>query len=151
SVFAVICLLAGILPGFVIDALAPVVQALVGGRIPPQAGRQWLAIVPIAEGRSSYDGLLIFLFIGMAAWGAAFAIHRLASHALRRGAAWDCGYPDASPATQYTAGSFAQPIRRVFGTVVFLAREEVTMPAPGEIQAARFHLRLRDLVWEVLF
>src|SRR5262249_15113400 len=60
SVFAVICLLAGILPGFVIDALAPVVQALVGGRIPPQAGRQWLAIVPIAEGRSSYDGLLIF-------------------------------------------------------------------------------------------
>ena len=27
-----------------------------------------------------------------------------------RAPAWDCGYPDTSPATQYTAGSFAQPI-----------------------------------------
>ena len=51
------------------------------------------------------------------------AIHRLASDQLRRAPAWDCGYPDASPATQYTATSFAQPIRRVFGSVVFRARE----------------------------
>ena len=100
---------------------------------------------------SSYDGLLLFLFIAFSASIAAFAIHRLASHAVRRVAAWDCGHPDASPATQYTAGSFAQPIRRVFGTIVFLAREEVTMPPPGAIQAARFEVRLRDLVWEVLY
>ena len=56
---------------------------------------------------------------------AALSIHRLASDKVRRGPAWDCGYPDASPATQYTAGSFAQPIRRVFGTLVFRARETV--------------------------
>ena len=62
---------------------------------------------------------------------AAFAIHRLASDRLRRAPAWDCGYPDPSPATQYTAGSFAQPIRRVFGTVVFRAREIGEMPPPG--------------------
>ena len=37
--------------------------------------------------------------------------------ALRRGPAWDCGFPDPSPATQYTADSFAQPFRRVFGDV----------------------------------
>ena len=149
--FAAICLLAGIFPGFVIDALAPVVQGLVGGRLPAQAGERWLSIVPIAEGRSSYNGLLIFLFVAISASTAAFAIHRLASRALRRGAAWDCGHPDPSPATQYTAGSFAQPIRRVFGTVVFLAREEVTMPPPGDMRAARFQVRLRDLVWDVLY
>jgi hydrogenase-4 component B len=149
--FAAICLLAGIFPGFVIDALAPVVQGLVSGRLPAQASDRWLSIVPIAEGRSSYNGLLIFLFVAISASVAAFAIHRLASRALRRGAAWDCGHPDPSPATQYTAGSFAQPIRRVFGTVVFLAREEVEMPPPGEVQAARFHVRIRDLVWDVLY
>jgi hydrogenase-4 component B len=148
---AAICLLAGILPGFVIDALAPVVQGLVGGRMPAQASDTWLSIVPIAESRSSYNGLLIFLFIAISASLTAFAIHRWASQAVRRGAAWDCGHPDASPATQYTAGSFAQPIRRVFGTVVFLAREEVAMPAPGDMRAARFEVRLRDLVWEVLY
>jgi formate hydrogenlyase subunit 3/multisubunit Na+/H+ antiporter MnhD subunit len=149
--FAAICLLAGIFPGFVIDALAPVVQGLVGGHLPAQASERWLSIVPIAEGRSSYNGLLLFLFIAISASTAAFAIHRLASRALRRGAPWDCGHPDPSPATQYTAGSFAQPIRRVFGTVVFLAREEVAMPPPGDMRAARFQVRIRDLVWEVLY
>jgi formate hydrogenlyase subunit 3/multisubunit Na+/H+ antiporter MnhD subunit len=149
--FAALCLLAGIFPGLVIDGLAPVVQGLVGGRLPAQASERWLSIVPIAPGRSSYNGLLIFLFIVLSASAAAIAIHRLASHALRRGAAWDCGHPDPSPATQYTAGSFAQPIRRVFGTIVFLAREEVTMPPPGDGRAARFEVRLRDLVWDVLY
>ncbi|HTO82762.1 MAG TPA: hydrogenase 4 subunit B [Methylomirabilota bacterium] len=151
AIFAAVCLLAGILPGFIIDGLAPVVQSLVGGRLPSQASQQWLSIVPIAEGRSSYNGLLIFLFIAISASTVVFAIHRLASHALRRGAAWDCGHPDPSPATQYTAGSFAQPIRRVFGTIVFLAREEVAMPPPGDVGAARFEVRLRDLVWDGLY
>ena len=62
----------------------------------------------------------------------------------RRGPAWDCGFPDPSPATQYTADSFAQPIRRVFGEVVFLARERVDMPAPGDARPARLTVTLRD-------
>src|SRR5262249_3947738 len=150
AVFAAVCLLAGILPGFIIDGLAPMVQSLVGGRLPAQTSQQWLSIVPVAENRSSYNELLIFLFISISASTVVFAIHRLASHALRRGAAWDCGHPDPSPATQYTAGSFAQPIRRVFGTIVFLAREEVTMPPPRDGRAARFGDRMRDHVRDVL-
>ena len=111
----------------------------------------WLTIVPIAESRSSYNGLLLFILIAVAAWLAAYVIHRWASHAMRRSAAWDCGFPDASPATQYTAGSFAQPIRRVFGTFVFHAREEIHMPPPGDMRPARFHVHLHDLVWDVLY
>jgi hydrogenase-4 component B len=149
--FAALCLLAGILPGFVIDTLAPVVQGLVAGRLPVQASERWLSIVPITETRSSYNGLLIFLFITATASLTAYAIHRFASHAVRRGPAWDCGHPDPSPATQYTAGSFAQPIRRIFGTMVFLAREDVHMPLPGDRQAARLEVRLRDLVWDVFY
>ncbi len=149
--FAGLCLLAGILPGFVIDALAPVSQSLLGGRMPSQNPDGWLSIVPIAEGRSSYNGLLVFLFIALSASAAAYAIHLLASKKVRRAPAWDCGFPDPSPTTQYTAGSFAQPIRRVFGTLVFKARERVDMPAPGEIRAARLHVELRDLVWDTLY
>jgi hypothetical protein len=70
---------------------------------------------------------------------------------VRRGPAWDCGFPDASPATQYTADSFAQPIRRVFGEVVFQARERVDMPPPGDTRPARLAVTLRDLVWEALY
>jgi formate hydrogenlyase subunit 3/multisubunit Na+/H+ antiporter MnhD subunit len=146
-----VCVLCGILPGFVIDALAAVVQPLVAGRMQAQAAIPWLSIVPVAEGRSSYNGLLVFVFIGAAAWLSALAVHRWGSHAVHRGPAWDCGFPDASPATEYTAGSFAQPIRRVFGTLVFQARESVYMPPPGSMQPARFKIDLRDLIWDVIY
>src|SRR5262245_12194930 len=95
--FAALCLVAGIVPGFFIDALAPVVEGLVGQRLPTQSGVEWISIVPIAESRSSYNGLLVFLFIISSATLAALAIHRFASDRLRRAPPWDCGYPDASP------------------------------------------------------
>jgi hypothetical protein len=82
---------------------------------------------------------------------AAIAIHRLASDRLRRGPAWDCGYPDPSTATQYTASSFAQPIRRVFGSMVFSAREQVEMPPPGDQRPAQLTVTLRDPVWDALY
>jgi hydrogenase-4 component B len=148
---AALCLVAGTLPGIFLDALAPVAQALVGMSMPHQAGLDWLTIVPIAQSRSSYNGLLVFIFVLMSGSLAAFAIHRLASDKLRRGPAWDCGYPDPSPATQYTASSFAQPIRRVYGTLVFRAREIGEMPPPGSTAPARLTVELRDLIWDALY
>jgi formate hydrogenlyase subunit 3/multisubunit Na+/H+ antiporter MnhD subunit len=148
---AALCLLAGILPGYFIDALAPVVQPLSGASLPRQEQLDWLTIVPIAQSRSSYNGLLLFLFIALAAGLAAEVIHRWASAAVRRSAAWDCGFPDPSPMTQYTAGSFSQPIRRVFGSVVFRASEEVHIPPPGDARPARLHVRLSDVPWDVLY
>ena len=150
-VLVVLCLVAGILPGYFIDVLAPVVQSVVGGHLPEQAALSWLTIVPIAESRSSYNGLVLFVLIAAAATIAAYVIHRWASHVIRRSAAWDCGFPDASTATQYTAGSFAQPIRRVFGTLVFHAREEIHMPAPGDPQPAQFKVHLQDRVWDAFY
>jgi formate hydrogenlyase subunit 3/multisubunit Na+/H+ antiporter MnhD subunit len=149
--FAALCLIAGIVPGLFIDALAPVSDALIGARMPAQIGAQWLAIVPIAASRSSYDGLLVFVFIAGSGMLAAFAIHRLASDRLRRAPAWDCGYPDPSPATQYSATSFAQPIRRVFGGIVFRAREQAVIPPPSDMRPAQLKVELRDLVWEFLY
>ena len=78
----------------------------------------WLSIVPIAESRSSYNGFLVFAFIASRRAFAVEIIHRFASRAVRRAPAWDCGYPDPSPPPNIPAGSFAQPIRRVFGTSV---------------------------------
>jgi formate hydrogenlyase subunit 3/multisubunit Na+/H+ antiporter MnhD subunit len=150
-VFAAPCLLAGILPGLVIDALAPVTQSLVADRMPVQSENPWLSIVPIAEGRSSYNGLLVFAFIAISASLAILAIHRWGSHAVRRAPAWDCGWPNPSPVTQYTAASFAQPIRRVFATQLFRASEDVEMPPPGDQRPARLHVRIHDLVWDYLY
>jgi hypothetical protein len=146
--FVALCLVAGLVPGFVIDAIAPAAELLSGARLPVQAHEPWLSIVPVAESRSSYNGWLVFAFIAFSATFAVVLIHRSASHALRRSAPWDCGFPDPSPVTQYTSGSVAQPILRVFGPLLFLAREQVEMPPPGDTGAARFRVEMRDLIWE---
>jgi hydrogenase-4 component B len=148
---AALCLVAGVLPGLVMDGLSPVTLALLNDRMPVQLGVPWLSVVPIAESRSSYNGALVFFFIVISGSLAASVIHRFASHAMRRAPAWDCGFPDPSPMTQYTAGSFAQPIRRVFGTLVFRAREHIEMPPPGDTRPARLRVDLKDLIWDLLY
>jgi formate hydrogenlyase subunit 3/multisubunit Na+/H+ antiporter MnhD subunit len=148
---AALCVLAGILPGFFIDALAPVTSALSGAALPRQASIPWLSIVPIAESRSSYNGLIIFVFLISAGTVAAAVIHRFATRATRRSAIWDCGFPLDSPATQYTSSSFAMPIRRVFGASVFSVIERVDMPPPGEMRAGHFQVRVRDPAWRFAY
>jgi formate hydrogenlyase subunit 3/multisubunit Na+/H+ antiporter MnhD subunit len=145
------CLLAGIFPGLLVDALRPVTIALTGTPLPPQASQAWLTLVPIADTRSSYNGLLVFAFMLGSGGLAAFAIHRLASDKWRRGPAWDCGFPDPSPTTQYSASGFAQPIRRVFGSLVFRAREHGVMPPPGSTAPARLTVTVRDPIWDTFY
>jgi len=151
TALAALCLAIGVLPALFLDLLAPVTQALAGASVDRQAGLPWLTLIPIAEARSSYNGILLLLFILFSSIVPALVIHRFATRATRRAAIWDCGFPQADPATQYTSASFAQPLRRVFGTLVFHARERVDMPLPGEVRAARFNVDLRDLAWELCY
>ena len=60
-------------------------------------------------------------------------------------------FPDVTPAAQYTAVSFAQPIRRVFGTFAFRAREKVEMPPPGATGPARLTVEMHDVIWETFY
>ncbi len=151
AILATLCLSAGILPGLVIDALSPIATAILGARMPMQADMPWLSIVPIAERRGSYNGMLVMVFVAVSASLAVYFIHRFASHALRRAPAWGCGFADPTPAAQYSGGSFAQPIRRIFGTVVFRASDHVDMPAPGDPRPAQLRIELHDLVWERMY
>ena len=148
---ALLCVLAGVFPGAMIDALKPVSLFAVQSSMPLQSKIAWLSIAPIAEARSSYNGLLVLIFIVMSSSLTAIVIHRAASNALRRTPAWDCGFPEPSPATQYSAESFSQPIRRVFGAFAFGARESVDMPAPGDNRPATLNVTTRDWIWDGLY
>ena len=150
-VLASICVLAGVFPGMILDAFAPAVTLMLDGRMPVQTHQPWLTLVPIAETRSTYNGLLVLLFVVFSATSAAWAVHRFASHRLRRAPAWDCGFPNADPLTQYGAGSYAQPVRRVLGTILLRAREEVLMPPPGDPRPARHKVHVKDLIWDGLY
>jgi hypothetical protein len=92
----------------------------------------WLWLAPLGPDHSSYSGLVILVAVGLLAVLLVFVIHRFASNRVRRSAPWDCGFPDPRPETQYTSSSFAQPIRRIFGSAAFAAREHIDMPLPGD-------------------
>jgi hypothetical protein len=149
--FAGLCLLTGIVPGAVIDTLAPVARALTTMRMPVQLSDPWLTIAPVAASRSSYNGLLVFGFIAVSMILTLLVVNRLSSRGVRRAPPWDCGFPDPTVAGQYTAGSFAQPIRRVFGTVLFHSRDVVDMPPPGDNRAAGITRRIADPVWDSIY
>jgi formate hydrogenlyase subunit 3/multisubunit Na+/H+ antiporter MnhD subunit len=148
TIFAALCLMTGIVPGAVIDSLAPVARALTGARMPAQLGDAWQTIIPIAASRSSYNGLLVFAFITFSIIVTVLAIHRLSARGVRRAPAWDCGFPDPTPASQYSAASFSQPIRRVFGSVLFRSKEVVDMPPPGDNRPASITRIIVDPVWD---
>ena len=146
AALAGLCVLGGILPGILIDFVAPAVAFAADARLPQQAGNAWATLIPVAQAHSSYSGFLVMVFIAISGGAMAWLVHRLASRRLRRTPAWDCGFPNADPVTQYGAGSFAQPIRRAMAPLI-AARETVTMPAPGDMAPARHSVQTEDLAW----
>jgi hydrogenase-4 component B len=146
------CVIAGVLPGVFTNLLGPVSQFLTANRMPAQSFLPpWAPLLPTAISHNSYSGLVLVASLLAAVATTALFARLFANRKIRRAPAWDCGFPDASPATQYTAGSFAQPIRRVFATIAFRARETVVMPPPGDIEAAHFEVTLHDTVWDAFY
>ncbi len=151
GVLSGLCLLTGIFPGVVIDALAPIVRGLVGANMTAQEAIPWLSIVPIAESRSSYNGLLVFFFIAFSALLAAFVIHRLASSKIRRAPAWDCGFPDVRSRHPIFRRVFAQPVRRVYRGLRLSFRGKDRHAAAGRSSSRPLRGALHDRAWELFY
>jgi NADH:ubiquinone oxidoreductase subunit 5 (subunit L)/multisubunit Na+/H+ antiporter MnhA subunit len=148
-----LCLALGGMPVIGFALIDPVVGTLGLPAFLP-AGADWLAVGlgdAAAGGRATaYSGLALGLTALALGVIVALVLARTSPAAGRRGAPWDCGFPEPSPATQYTASSFSQPLRRIFGPV-FQERERVDMPAPLDTRAASFAVSLRDLMWTTLY
>lgn len=152
GVLAVLCVVAGLVAAPLATALAPLVQTLTGGALPDQqTGPALLSLTPFDAARSSYNAPLLLFFILSSGSLTAWIIHMFASRRTRPAPIWDCGFPYANPIAQYTASSFAQPIRRIFGSVLFRAREDIDMPAPDEMRAASIKVPMADLLWDRLY
>lgn len=141
-------LLLGLLPGPVLQLIAPALRLTVGSGL---ADRDGIFKVTAASGLPGYAALAIVLLLGL---GLAFiwlVLRRWAALGHRRGPAWACGFasapawlPFGDPLTQYGGASFAQPLRRALGTSLLAARESVDMPQPGETRPASLSVSLRD-------
>jgi hydrogenase-4 component B len=151
---AVLCVLLGVLPTFLIRLFEPAVRAMVeAGPFDDRSYQPWIWLAPTSAIGNSYNGLIMLAAIAALSIPLVLVIHRWASDKVRWSIAWGCGHaePDPTALSQYTASSFAQPIRRAFGGTVFNAHDRVEMPEPGDTRPARLTVRWTDPAWAYLF
>ncbi len=152
GMLAVFCALGGLFGGLAASAIGPLLTSLAGASLMKLGeGPTPFSLIAFDEQRSIYDAPTIAVFVALSALVTMGAVHLLASRRTRRSPAWDCGFPDSSPATQYTASSFSQPLRRVYGGIVFRAAETLDMPAPGDLRPGTFVVRFSDFLWRSLY
>ncbi|MBF0175579.1 MAG: hydrogenase 4 subunit B [Magnetococcales bacterium] len=154
AILAALCLLVGVVPTLVVKVILAVPSQLLGATLSSGLGDStfgWMFLVPFGVTKSSYNSLAILFFVALSSSMAALFIHKRASNVVRKGPAWDCGFPDPSTMSQYTGNSFSQPIRRVFASVCFRAREKVFMPRPGDPRPASLTVTMLDPIWEFIF
>ncbi|RMD80695.1 MAG: hydrogenase 4 subunit B, partial [Gammaproteobacteria bacterium] len=148
ALLAAACLLLGVLPTVAVALLDAVPAQLLGQALPQATAHGWLWLTPISPESASYGAPAVLA--GLAgAWLAARWLARRVGGPLsvRRVDPWDCGFGPPDARMQYTATSFAQPIRRVFGP---LFRVEAGL-RPGKEGGVRYELHVRDRLWGLLY
>ena len=107
------CVALGLAPVLVIQQLDLVTQMLVGQGLGNSAGG-WLFLTPVDTERASYSPVFFLLAVLGVMLVTVLVVHRFYHGRLRRGPAWDCGFPAQTARMQDTAEGFGQPIRRIF-------------------------------------
>lgn len=143
---ALLCLLLGVLPTWVIDLINVIPRQLLGRGLTQVNAHGWLWLTPVDAGSASYSAPLVVLALGLGWWIMALWLRRGPVRQVRRTDAWDCGFAPPAPHMQYSATAFAQPIRRVFGPL-FQINESVV----NEDGRQRYVLQVNDRAWKWIY
>ncbi|MGQ9659887.1 MAG: hydrogenase 4 subunit B [Thermochromatium sp.] len=144
GLLAALCILFGVLPTQIMDLLDPVAAQLLGTGVPQAGASGWLWLTPISSETASYSAPLTILLLALIAGVAIWWFKRRASWRVRRCDPWDCGFTAPTPRMQYSAASFAQPMRRVFA-LLFVIDEGPDRGADG---STRYRLKISDRTWD---
>jgi formate hydrogenlyase subunit 3/multisubunit Na+/H+ antiporter MnhD subunit len=145
---ALCCIALGVFPVFVILHLDNVTQMLVHQSLGSTAAKTgWLLLTPIQPERASYGPLILMLLILIGGLVTALVVKKFYHGRLRRGPAWDCGYPAQTPRMQDTAEGFGQPIRQIFEWFVEVVRH---VPTPFDLHP-HYHAETHDRLWNLFY
>ncbi|MDD2768278.1 MAG: hydrogenase 4 subunit B, partial [Methylococcus sp.] len=100
GLLAGLCLLLGVLPTWVLDAMRPVTRQLLGDTLNSASAQGWLWLTPGGISTASYSAPLVLLAMAAAWWALRRLEHGKQSIAIRRAPAWDCGFGGLSPRMQ---------------------------------------------------
>lgn len=146
---AVACLAFGIFPAWTVRALNGVAEGLLGSGLTSATDNGWLWLTPVSPQTASYGAPAVFFGL-LASWLLVYILlhPRRRDNRIRITPAWDCGFGSLNSRMQYTASSFAMPIRRVF-SFLWLIVEKVDPGGPGK--APHYTLKVNDRIWLALY
>ena len=75
------------------------------------------------------------------------AVRKFYHGRLRRGPAWDCGFPEQTARMQDSADGFGQPIKQIFEQFFGISRD---VPSPFDTHP-HYHGEVRDRLWELFY
>ncbi|MFM9968251.1 MAG: hydrogenase 4 subunit B [Burkholderiales bacterium] len=139
------CVFLGLAPVFVIGLIDHIAIQLLGQSLGNTSN--WLFLAPINAERSSYSPLLFLTIIALVTLATWLIVRRIYHARIRRGPAWDCGFPAQTPRMQDTAEGFGQPVRVVFELFFRMQRE---LPSPSD-RAPRYRVKVDDHLWFWLY
>jgi hydrogenase-4 component B len=141
-------MMVGLFPGSMLWFAGPAMAVIVHGTMLDRIGYLGFSVTSDAPG---YAPLFILLLIGIAVAVLWAALRAWAVQGHRAAPLWDCGFGDpppwqpyGDPLAQYSATSFAQPLRRVLGTTLLGAKTQVFVPRPGDVSPARIAVAMED-------
>ncbi|HET7833542.1 MAG TPA: hydrogenase 4 subunit B [Gallionella sp.] len=140
------CVVLGLAPVYVVHLLDLVTQPLIGKGL-GNAASGWIFLAPVDTERASYSPLYFLLAVLGVMLVTAVVVRRFYHGRLRRGPAWDCGFPAQNSRMQDTAEGFGQPIRRIFQPFFRIERE---VPSPFD-RYPRYHGHSEDRIWYGLY
>jgi hydrogenase-4 component B len=144
--FAIGCVVLGLFPVNVIALIDPVDAMLVGSTVGGR-GESWMLLAPVNADRSSYSPIIFLAVIAAVVMLTIQVVHRQYHGRIRKGPAWDCGFPLQTPRMQDTAEGFGQPIRQVFEPFF---RIERSLPSPFDARP-QYKVALEDHFWHWLY
>jgi hypothetical protein len=140
------CVLLGLFPTQVIDALGAATAQLVGGA-PPAGTSAWWMLAPLPGRQVSYAPLVLLAVIVGVLAVTSILVRLVYRRAVRRAPAWDCGFGRIDARMQDTAEGFGQPIRHIFLAFFTMQRE---LPSPFD-RAPRYRVVVGDRIWRALY
>jgi len=150
GLLAALCLVLGILPVPMIEAMAPITRLLVHSALPSATAQGWLWLTPVSPDVASYSAPFVMLAL-ILVFGLGYLFLKRGAVPTRRCSPWDCGFGQLNHRMEYTSTAFTQPIRRIFGAV-WKVEESVETSTVGvgpirRVTGINHYLHVQDWSW----
>jgi formate hydrogenlyase subunit 3/multisubunit Na+/H+ antiporter MnhD subunit len=145
--FAAGCIVLGLVPSFMLDALNPISSLLLHSPVETPPATPWWLLAPVSAHRASYGPVIFLLGIVLVVLATVLVIKRLYHGRIRRVEPWACGYSPITPRMQDTAEGFGQPIRHIFEPFFRMRR---VLPSPFDAQP-HYRVIVEDRFWLGLY